>query len=195
MKSEKTKSLKEQFRDKSLTKQQRQELMQEIVRESYKNDKRKAISLHDQRFLQFMGFSMFLIEKLFDMITTAVGLEENFIVSTINVLLCIPALIFMILWLVKTTTCKIELEDEMARENMNKARQGISVIVMILLLAVMAVVLILDSFMGINISFTINAKNIGDIAMLILWGYFALESGLFLIHEGKTTSDDENEEN
>ena len=32
-----------------------------------------------------------------------------------------------------------------------------------------------------------------DIIFLILWGYFALESGLFLIHEGNSTYDDEEE--
>lgn len=193
--NEKISQLSEKFKDKSLTKAQRQAIMEEIANESYKTDTRKPMSLYRYRQLHFWGFFLCFIEIVFDMITTACGIDDNIIVSIITLIICVPAAIFLVLWLFATFSRKIDREDEMAKENLNKARQGISVIVMFCLLLALSVVLILTMLsVNINITLTLNRSNINDIIFLILWGYFALESGLFLIHEGRCNFDDESEE-
>lgn len=194
MENEKINQLKEKLKDKSLTQAQRQAIMEEIANESYKTDTRKPMSLYKYRQLQFWGFFLCFIEEIFSMITTACGIDDNIIVSIITLVICVPAAIFLILWLFATLSRKIDREDELARENLNKARSGISAIVMIGLLLTLGIILVLDTFMSINITLTLNSGNISDIVFLILWGYFSLESGLFLIHEGRSYSDDEESE-
>lgn len=193
--NEKINQLKDKLRDKNLTRAQRQAIMEEIAEESYKTDTRKPMTLYKYRLLHFWGFFLSFIEIVFDMITTACGVDDNVIVSIITLIICVPAAIFLILWLVATFSRKIDREDEMAKENLNKARQGISVIVMLCLLLSLSVVIILSMLsVDINITLTLNRSNINDIIFLILWGYFSLESGLFLIHEGKSSYDDEESE-
>lgn len=191
----KIKDLKERLKDKSLSMAQRQVLMQEIAKESYKLDERKSISLHNHRLLQFWGFFLFCIETIFGMITSAIGIDDNIIVTIITLILCVAALIFIILWLCMSVSRKIELEDELAKENLNKARAGISASVMFLLLFIMAVTLAIDTFTGIDITISLDVYQINRVAMLMLWSYFALESGLFLWYEGRTSfyTEEENE--
>lgn len=194
MANEKINQLKEKLKDKNLTKAQRQAIMEEIANESYKTDTRKPMTLYKYRQLQFWGFFLCFIEEIFSMITTACGVDDNVVVSIITLIICVPAAIFLILWFVATITRKIDREDEMAKENLNKARQGISVIVMFGLLLALSIILVLDMFMSINITLTLNSGNISSIVSLVLWGYFSLESGLFLIHEGRSYSDSEESE-
>ena len=194
MESEKIKKLKEQYTDKSLTNAQRQAALTEIHKERYKTDKRKPITLYNYHKVRFWGFFLCFMVYFFGIIRSVTGLEDNKIVTVFMLIFSIIAIAFISFWCVKAITRKIEIEDELARENLNKARVTISFILVFAMLIVQAVVIIIDDFMNLNFSITIESGNIDNIAMLILWGYFALESGLFLIHEGKTISDDEIEE-
>ncbi|MBE6856385.1 MAG: hypothetical protein E7500_03005 [Ruminococcus sp.] len=193
MANEKINQLKDKLRDKNLTRAQRQAIMEEIAEESHKTDTRKPMTLYKYRLLHFWGFFLSFVTKVFDMITTACGVDDNVIVSIITLMFSVPSAIFLILWLVATFSRKIDREDEMAKENLNKARQGISVIVMTTLLVLMSGVVIIGSFLDIDFTLTLHRNNLYDIIILILWGYFSLESGLFLMFEGKCSYDDEEE--
>lgn len=194
MESEKIKKLKEQYTDKSLTKAQRQAILEEIAKENYRMDKRKPMTLYNYRLLQFWGFFLSFITKVLNMISAGFGIEKNMILNIACVLFGVTGLIFLILWFAALLSRKIDREDELAKENLNQARSAISAIVMFGLVLSQGIIILIDDIMNLNLSFTIHAGNIGDIAMLILWGYFALESGIFLHYEGKTISDDEMEE-
>ncbi len=194
MESEKIRKLKEQYTDKNLTKAQRQAVLTEVHKERYKADKRKPITLYNYHKIRFWGFFLCFMVHLFEIIRSVTGLKDNKIVTVFMLIFSIIAIAFISFWCVKAITRKIEIEDELARENLNKARVTISFILVFAMLMVQAVVIIIDDFMNLNFSITIESGNISNIAMLILWGYFALESGLFLIHEGKTISDDDIEE-
>ena len=61
------------------------------------------------------------------------------------------------------------------------------------LLVLMSGVVIIGSFLDIDFTLTLHRNNLYDIIILILWGYFSLESGLFLMFEGKCSYDDEEE--
>ncbi|MBE6861491.1 MAG: hypothetical protein E7497_01135 [Ruminococcus sp.] len=194
MESEKIRKLKEQYTDKKVTKAQRQAVLTEVHKERYKADKRKPITLYNYHKVRFWGFFLCFMMYLFEIIRSVTGLEDNKAVTVFMLIFSIIAIAFISFWCVKAITRKIEIEDELARENLNKARVTISFILVFAMLMVRAVVIIIDDFMNLNFSITIESGNISNIAMLILWGYFALESGLFLIHEGKTISDDDIEE-
>jgi len=165
-----------------------------VHKERYKADKRKPITLYNYHKVRFWGFFLCFMMYLFEIIRSVTGLEDNKAVTVFMLIFSIIAIAFISFWCVKAITRKIEIEDELARENLNKARVTISFILVFAMLMVRAVVIIIDDFMNLNFSITIESGNISNIAMLILWGYFALESGLFLIHEGKTISDDDIEE-
>lgn len=187
---ERVADLKAKCTDKTIPRSKRREYMREFVNESYKLDNRKTISLYKNRFLMFWGFFLLCLSTIFEMVKSAVGIEGNKVATIITLILALGAAVFCILWIVTLVERKIEPEDEMAIENLNKARAGISAVVMFSLLLFIGGATVVDIWTGMNVSFTLDVSELSQLATIILNGYFALESGLFLWYERQTAFDE-----
>lgn len=190
--------LKQQYKDKSLSKIKRHKIHQEILKERYKLDERKSIKLYDYRLISFWANFLLFIAEVLRVIYNAIWMEKSTIVlSTIllaRIILIFPLIGFLILKIVIPIDRKVEIEDEMAIQNMNKAHKVISRVVLCVLAIIMIAMFFIDNYIGVNISLTLNASNIYSFAAIVLFGYFTLESGLFLWYEGKEILYDESEE-
>lgn len=187
---ERVAELEAKCRDKTIPRSKRREIMSELVKESYKLDNRKSISLHKHRFLQFWGSFLLCLSTMFDMIKSVIGLEGNIVGRIITIVLAIGAAVFLVIWIVACVVRKIEPEDEMATENLNKARAAISAIVMVCLLFVMMGMGLVSTWNNMNISFTLDVGDLVQLATIVFYGYAALESGLFLWYERQTAFDE-----
>lgn len=187
---ERVADLKAKCTDKTIPRSKRREFMSELVKESYKLDNRKSISLYRHRFLQFWGSFLLCLSTLYDLIKPVTGLEGTKVGLIITLALSLGAAVFLIIWIVTCVVRKIELEDEMATENLNKARAAISGIVAVCLLVVMMGMGCVSAWDTMNISVTLDAYNLSQLAIIVFYGYAALESGLFLWYERQTAFDE-----
>lgn len=149
---------------------------------------KKKITLreyHKKRML--MSITLFIAE-IFENIIELNKLDEKMWASVIFIILAVLSTVFAVLWLYASFQ-NVDKEDELARENMLKAHDNISTTFLLM----MAAVVMLSLFWNGSITFKINGDNLYKYWMVIWFSYMTLESGFFLHHEGKLSTDEEDE--
>ena len=110
------------------------------------------------------------------------------LVTVIFVVLAAMTALFAVIWLYASCQ-KVDKEDEMAKENMLKAHQSITKMFLIIL----AVVIFISMFWEGSITIKINSDRLYQVWFIFWFSYMTLESGFFLHHEGKLSTDEEDE--
>lgn len=150
--------------------------------------KKKNITLreyHKKRMFTGIGI---LVTEIFENVMEHFKLDETIWASVIFVVLAALALIFVVIWLYASCQ-KVDKEDEMAKENMLKAHQSITKVFLIIL----AVAIFISMFWDGSITIKINSDRLYQVWFIFWFSYMTLESGFFLHHEGKLSTDEEDE--
>ena len=108
--------------------------------------------------------------------------------TVIFVVLTAMTALFAVIWLYASCQ-KVDKEDEMAKENMLKAHQNITTVFLIIL----AVAIFISMFWYGSITIKINSDRLYQVWFIFWFSYMTLESGFFLHHEGKLSTDEEDE--
>ena len=149
---------------------------------------KKKITLREYHKKRIAAGVTMVATQIFENVMEHFKLDETIWASVIFVVLAALALIFAVIWLY--ASCQnVDEEDELAKENMLKAHENVSK----LFLYILALVVILTTFWDGSITVKINSDNILHGWLIIWFGYMSLESGFFLHHEGKLSTDEEDE--
>ena len=149
---------------------------------------KKKITLREYHKKRMAAGVAIVATQIFENLVKHFKLDEKIWASVIFVVLAALSLIFAVIWLY--ASCQnVDKEDELAKENMLKAHENISA----LFLFILAIVVILTMFWDGSITVKINSDRILDCWLIFWFGYMTLESGFFLHHEGKLSTDEEDE--
>jgi Na+/H+ antiporter NhaD/arsenite permease-like protein len=140
----------------------------------YRYNKRKAIF-----------WTIAIIQQTFLNVIEHFKLYKTWLLTTVMVIMLIVTIIAFFFYINSHLSYNIEKDDELSRDNMNKAHTAMSGI---FLLAV-AVFFVISIFWNKSVTVTID-----EISFAALSAYYILESVLFMIFEGKTSDDDKSEE-
>lgn len=148
---------------------------------------KKKITLGAYHKSRFRTWITILIAEIFITATEYAKVENKTWASIVLITFTVLAVIFAGKWLANVLCKDVDKEDELAKENMRKAHEAISLI----MITILVVVVLATMFWKGSFTITIDHSSLMDIWMLIYSMYLSLESGLFLLFEGK---DDEAEE-
>ena len=123
-----------------------------------------------------------LVTEIFENTVEHYKLDNTTWATVIFVVLAAMTALFAVIWLYASCQ-KVDKEDEMAKENMLKAHQSITKMFLIIL----AVAIFISMFWDGSITIKINSDRLYQV-----W-FMTLESGFFLHHEGKLSTDEEDE--
>lgn len=152
---------------------------------------KKSMSLRKYHLLRFWSFFICFATMIFSNTAEFCGFYNNIWAEIAVIVMGLTGAVLTIMFMSAQFTRKIDKEDELAKSNLSMAREGVSITVMFLLLLAAFVSAIVNRFTDYNITFTLNNHIMCDIIFTVLWGYFSLESGFFLIIEGREYSDED----
>lgn len=149
---------------------------------------KKKITLREYHKKRMAAGVTMVATQIFENVMEHFKLDETIWASVIFVVLAALALIFAVIWLYASCQ-KVDKEDEMAKENMLKAHQSITKVFLIIL----AVAIFISMFWDGSITIKINSDRLYQVWFIFWFSYMTLESGFFLHHEGKLSTDEEDE--
>lgn len=149
---------------------------------------KKKITLREYHKKRMVTGIAILVTEIFENTAEHYKLDNTTWATVIFVMLAAMTALFAVIWLYASCQ-KVDKEDEMAKENMLKAHENVSK----LFLYILALVVILTMFWDGSITVKINSDRILHGWLIIWFGYMTLESGFFLHHEGKLSTDEEDE--
>ncbi|WP_419574015.1 DUF3991 domain-containing protein [Ruminococcus sp.] len=129
-----------------------------------------------------------LVTEIFENTVEHYKLDNTTWATVIFVVLAAMTALFAVIWLYASCQ-KVDKEDEMAKENMLKAHQSITKMFLIIL----AVAIFISMFWEGSITIKINSDRLYQVWFIFWFSYMTLESGFFLHHEGKLSTDEEDE--
>lgn len=152
---------------------------------------KKVMSLykHNKRKLTF--WSIIFVQQIYSNLVDYFYLHEKIWSTAVMILLMIPMVISLFCYLNSYISYKIEKDDELSKDNMNKAHASMSGIFLI----IVALLFISNIFWKGSITVTISSSTLVKIALPMLSAYYILESSLFMLFEGKISDEDELEKN
>ena len=184
--SEKLTKLKERYKDKALTRSQRQELIQEIISENYRLDKRPVMSIcdyHKRRL--FAGITAF-VSGAAGVISLTLDIKTGFVTGMFALIFAAVALGLLLWCLIPCVTHKIERSDELSEKNEAMANAYTASAVMGIGLIAVMVISVAD------LRFTVSGKNVFFLAFAAYGLISAIKS--FAVLKLETACPDEDEE-
>ena len=148
--------------------------------------KKKKLTLGEFHTKRIICFTVILIMEIFQMITVQLTMDNKPWVKIISTVLSVIAVLFLI-WFMAISG-NVDKEDELAKENMFKAHNGISKTFTALFFVGILFILI---FRGETFTIKFNTETILNLWFSIYICYLILESGLFLHYEGKVSDTEE----
>ena len=174
MKQDKTlKELYEKYKKPDMTRAERQELMETIYRERYKQDPRKPITQKGQALLNLVFGAVMTVESVLEL-TCARLLGSNGL--GILSMVSMAVILLMIFFEHKR---KKEPADEMTKTFMLKAASLAAVCELTVMFVMMLAVIIVNNARGIN-SIVVNCAQLFDTASLLLGVYMTVRFGAYL---------------
>ena len=110
--------LKKQYKDRSLSREERQKILCRIKEETYRTDTRKPISVRKNTLIKCIGSLLFSISCLS---IAFLDFAENDVIAVIEFIPVFAAMGYGFYWLTMTASYKAEPDDELAVQNRNKA--------------------------------------------------------------------------
>lgn len=129
-----------------------------------------------------------LVTEIFENTVEHYKLDNTTWATVIFVVLTAMTALFAVIWLYASCQ-KVDKEDEMAKENMLKAHKSITKMFLIIL----AVAIFVSMFWEGSITIKINSDRLHQVWIIFWFSYMTLENGFFLHHEGKLSTDEEDE--
>ena len=156
-------------------------------RQKMKKEKKK-ITLREYHKKRMVTGIAILVTEIFENTAEHYKLDNTTWATVIFVVLAAITALFAVIWLYASCQ-KVDKEDEMAKENMLKAHQSITKMFLIIL----AVAIFISMFWDGSITIKINSDRLYQVWFIFWFSYMTLESGFFLHHEGKLSTDEEDE--
>lgn len=179
--NEKLEKLKEIYSDKSRSREERHQALEDIAWETYRNDPKPAMSLRKYKmydgFLYIADALLFLYMALADTITPKIGIWSTPLTICLAMILAISAVIYIL----KRARYKVEPEDDLAMKNSSKATAK----AYIWILTILAVVLLLYTFISENALISMKASTMIYYIVSLVFIHSGLASFLFIAEEGK----------
>ncbi|MFR7868064.1 hypothetical protein [Ruminococcus bicirculans (ex Wegman et al. 2014)] len=149
---------------------------------------KKKITLREYHKKRMVTGIAILVTEIFEKTAEHYKLDNTTWATVIFVVLAAMTALFAVIWLYASCQ-KVDKEDEMAKENMLKAHQSITKMFLIIL----AVVIFISMFWEGSITIKINSDRLYQVWFIFWFSYMTLEIGFFLHHEGKLSTDEEDE--
>lgn len=149
---------------------------------------KKKITLREYHKKRMVTGIAILVTEIFENTAEHYKLDNTTWATVIFVVLAAITALFAVIWLYASCQ-KVDKEDELAKENMLKAHDDISRLFII----VLAIAVFISIFWNGSVTVKITSDTISNSWMIIWFGYMTLESGFFLHHEGKLSTDEEDE--
>ena len=149
---------------------------------------KKKITLREYHKKRMVTGIAILVTEIFENTVEHYKLDNTTWATVIFVVLAAMTALFSVIWLYASCQ-KVDKEDEMAKENMLKAHQSITKMFLIIL----AVAIFISMFWEGSITIKINSDRLYQVWFIFWFSYMTLESGFFLHHEGKLSTDEEDE--
>ncbi|MBQ8825330.1 MAG: hypothetical protein IJZ64_08930 [Ruminococcus sp.] len=153
----------------------------------------KIISLYKYHKSRFIESIIMVLGFLFALKVKNIYIaRESWLKIPVSIIL-IFLIIYTTISIIKFFTTKAEKMDELANENMNKAHSQMGGIIRFIIFILLIVAIIKDLFLhdSININLTLSSDTLIYIYLIFFNSYFALESGLFILNEGREYEIDE----
>lgn len=142
---------------------------------------KEKISLGAYHKSRFRAWIAVLAAEVFIAATEYAKADDKTWTIIVTLVLLFAAVVFIVIWLANVLGKDIDKEDELAKENMTKAHEAISQV----MLTVFAVIVLITIIWKGSFTITIDHSSLNTIWMLVYSMYLSLESGLFLHFEGK----------
>ena len=149
---------------------------------------KKKITLREYHKKRMATGIAILVTEIFENTVEHYKLDNTTWATVIFVVLAAMTALFAVIWLYASCQ-KVDKEDKMAKENMLKAHQSITKMFLIIL----AVAIFISMFWEGSITIKINSDRLYQVWFIFWFSYMTLESGFFLHHEGKLSTDEEDE--
>ncbi len=151
---------------------------------------KKARTLYQEHLAQFFAYFSLMLSNGSNLVMDFMGIRGQTIPLLISILLCVFTIAAISWWLSPKFGSQPIQEDEMAKENLNKAVRYTCAVLVILGLIGVSVLSVLDF----SITVKLDASNIGSAFFMLFGMFFAMRSGFFLLIERKYSISDEDEE-
>lgn len=186
--SEKLTKLKERYKDKSLTRSQRQELMREIIDESYRLDKRPVMSIRDYQKKRLGAGLLAFVSGTAAVIGLGLDIKTGPVTGAIALGFGLIALGLLLWFLVPTMTHKLERGDELSERNEAKANEYTAATLM--MIGFMGTMLFSMS----DLKFTVSGRNIFFLACAVYGFVMTIKCLALLKFETPCPEEDEEDE-
>ncbi len=150
---------------------------------------KKVMSLYAHNKRKLVFWAILLVLQIYSGLMDHFHLHERTWSIVVLIVLMIPTAISLFCYLNSYIGYRIEKHDELSKDNMNKAHASMSGIFLI----VVALLLISNIFWNGSVTVTIGASTLTKIALPMLAAYYILESGLFMLFEGKISEEEDAE--
>lgn len=175
---EKIKKLTAMYADKSLSRKERQEVLQELNRVKYLADPRPSVSVRTQTIISTV-FSCLMSGNL---IITSFLDQSKPLPNLLNLIFAVGLLIYLCI----LAKFKKEPDDELSLHSRHKAGR-LAAFVFIIIAATVGFI----CFDALNLSLTLTTKNWLGFFLAGEFAYVAISDIIFLILEGRTPKDEE----
>ena len=138
---------------------------------------KKKITLREYHKKRMVTGIAILVTEIFENTAEHYKLDNTTWATVIFVVLAAMTALFAVIWLYASCQ-KVDKEDEMAKE---------------MFLIILAVAIFISMFWEGSITIKINSDRLYQVWFIFWFSYMTLESGFFLHHEGKLSTDEEDE--
>ena len=151
---------------------------------------KKVRTLYQEHKAAFFAYFSLMLSHGSNLVMDFMGIRWQTIPLLISGVLCVFMVIAMFRWLSPKFGSQPIHEDEMAKENLNKAVEYTCAVLVTLGIIGVAVL----TFLNFSVTIKLNAFNIGSAFFMTIGLFFAMRSGFFLLIERKYSISDEDEE-
>ncbi len=155
-----------------------------------KQKTKKARTLYQEHRAQFFAYFSLMLSNGSILVMDFMGIRGQTIPLLIGAVLCIFTIAAIFWWLAPKVCFHPIKEDELAKENLNKAVEYACAVLVMLGLVGVSVLTVLNF----SIMVELDAANIGNAFFMLIGIFFAMRSGFFLLIERKYGISDEDEE-
>lgn len=192
METQRLKELKARYTDRSLSREERGRILQEMRVEAYKSDKRKPIGVYRHTKLACASKLSFAFMTIYCMISFRVFPKDKDVPIDIIIFVILSLLMFItgFRYIMEIASCKAEPDDELSATN--RAKSGEFAFSIWFIAAFLIIGGLAMFTQGKGIQFTASDMMMGASGFYML--YMGIKDFVFLTLEGKPLEDEEGED-
>jgi hypothetical protein len=152
-------------------------------------EEKPVMSLYNYHKRRLTFWAVIFVEQIYNNMIDFLHLYENNWSTVVLTVMLIPLVISLFRYIYPFVGYRLENDDELSKDNMNKAHASMSGIFILFI----ALLYFVTSFWDGSVTVTITSRTVTAVAFPMLCAYYILESGLFMLYEGKTPDEAEEE--